>query len=271
MEENNETMELVVSQIQEQSPITFNYEQLKEILTKKVEIYKTTVYTEETISLAKTDRANLNKLSKAINDEKIRVKNKLLEPYTDFETKCKELMAIVNTAGENVDTQIKAFEKVEKDEKLKQVMMLWIENAGEFQELIDFDLIFNEQWLNKTYSMNKVETDIKHITEKTKLDMGTIDGQIKDEALNKQAKAFYFKNINQASVLSLSLQEAVKVKETTEKLQEIEKKQEQQPVINNMAEEKVIQLDFRVWGTQTQLMKLKQFLKDNNIKVGKVE
>ena len=267
-------MELQVSEIQALEPIKFNYEELKSSLIEKVDTYKNLVYTEENIKDAKADRALLNKLSKAINDEKIRVKNTLLAPYTDFETKCKELIEIVNNATENVDTQIKAFEKMQSDEKEKQILMCWIENVGQYQELIDVDLVFNKQWLNKSYSMNKVEADIKHIIEKTRLDMGTIDGQFKDEALNKQAKAFYFKNINQPSVLSLTMQEVMRTQETAEKLKTIENnvqetRKENTPVTQQ--EEKIIQLDFRVWGTQTQLMKLKQFLKDNNIKVGKVE
>lgn len=267
-------MELQVNEIQALEPIKFNYEELKNILTQKVETYKNMVYTEENIKEAKTDRASLNKLSRAINDEKIRIKNIVLAPYTDFENKCKELIEIVNTATENVDTQIKAFEKAQSDEKEKQILMFWIENAGEYQELIDVDLIFNKQWLNKSYSMSKIETDIKHIIEKTKLDMGTIDGQLKDEMLNKQAKAFYFKNINQSNVLSLSLQEAMKLQETTKKLETMEhtKVDETKSIVENtQSSERIIQLDFRVWGTQEQLMKLKQFLKETNIKVGRVE
>ncbi len=266
-------MELQVSEIQALEPIKFNYEELKTALTQKLDTYKNMVYTEETIKEAKTDRASLNKLSKAINDEKIRIKNTVLAPYMDFETKCKELIEIVNTATENVDSQIKAFEKAQSDEKEKQVLMYWIENAGEYQELIDVDLIFNKQWLNKSYSMSKVETDIKHIIEKTKLDMGIIDGQLKDETLNKQAKAFYFKNINQPSVLSLSLQEAMKLQETAQKISAIESTKEETKVTaeDTQTSEKILQIDFRVWGTQEQLMKLKQFIKENNIKIGKVE
>ena len=267
-------MELQVSEIQALEPVRFNYEELKASLTEKVETYKNLVYTEDNIKDAKADRALLNKLGKAINDEKIRVKNALLAPYADFEAKCKELIEIVTIATENVDTQIKAFEKVQSDEKEKQILMYWIENVGEYQELIDVDLIFNKQWLNKSYSMSKVEGDIKHILEKTRLDMQTLDVQFEDETLKKQAKDFYFKNINQSSVLSLSIQEAMRIKETTEKLKAIENTPQQakeETTTQPQQEEKIIQLDFRVWGTQTQLMNLKQFLKENNIKVGRVE
>ena len=70
-------MELKTEDIKALEPVKFNYEELKKELTEKVENYKNLVYTEENINMAKKDRANLNKLKKAINDEKIRVKNTL--------------------------------------------------------------------------------------------------------------------------------------------------------------------------------------------------
>ena len=69
-------MEIKVSEIQALTPVLItNYEELKKELTEKTDLYKNIVYSEENIKDAKTDRANLNKLEKAINDEKIRIKN----------------------------------------------------------------------------------------------------------------------------------------------------------------------------------------------------
>ena len=67
-------MELKVDEIKELSPIKFNYEEIKNWVIEKSIEYKSIVYTEDTIENAKTDRATLNKVTKAINDEKIRLK-----------------------------------------------------------------------------------------------------------------------------------------------------------------------------------------------------
>ncbi len=67
-------MELQVSEIKALEPIKFNYEELKTQIATKLENYKNLVYTEDNIKEAKADRANLNKLAKALNDEKIRIK-----------------------------------------------------------------------------------------------------------------------------------------------------------------------------------------------------
>ena len=54
-------MQLEVDEIKALEPVKFNYEELKTILTTKVENYKSIVYTEETMKESKSDRANFNK------------------------------------------------------------------------------------------------------------------------------------------------------------------------------------------------------------------
>ena len=65
-------MELKVNEVAVPEQITFNYEELKQELTEKVSMYETLVYTDDQIKQAKADKANLNKLKKALNDERIR-------------------------------------------------------------------------------------------------------------------------------------------------------------------------------------------------------
>lgn len=275
-------MELQVSEIKALEPIKFNYEDLKANLTASLEKYKNLVYTDDNIKEAKADRALLNKVSTAINDEKKRIKNKLLEPYMDFEEKCKELMAMVSEVSEGIDSQVKAFEQKTKNEKLQEIMAYWIENVGEFNDLIDFDLIFEERWLNSSYSMKKVQTDINHIFEKTKMDLATLDSTIQDENIKKQVKDFYFNNIKSPSILSLSIQESQRIAEANKKIETLENSQNAEQNTENLTSclqsitdkeqnEDLQQLDFRVWVTQRQKFALREFLKANNIKFGRVE
>lgn len=150
-------MELKVEEIKELAPVGFNYEDIKKWVTEKTAEYKSVVYTPETISLAKQDRATLNKVSDAINNEKKRIKNELLKPYVDFENKCKELMAIVDDASKTIDKQVKSFEEKEQNEKKEEIRNIFNTYIGDFKELIDFDNIFNPRWINKTYTMKKTK------------------------------------------------------------------------------------------------------------------
>ena len=278
-------MQLEVSEIKALEPIKFNFEQLKQEITTKVENYKHIVYSEDNIKEAKTDRANFNKLAKALNDEKIRVKNIVLEPYLPFEKQCNELIDLVKEASTHADTQIKSYEQQIKDEKLKQIMNFFLENVGDYADLINFDDIYNERWLNATYKMEQIEKDILHTLAKTKTDMAVIDSQFKEEDINKQVKMEYFNNISNPSVLTMAILKGNTIIENNKKLEMLKQKEESSQNItkseekitnstenvteslgNSPEDEELQTLDFRVHVTQRQKFALKEFLKSNNIK-----
>lgn len=282
-------MQLEVSEIKALEPIKFNFEQLKQEITTKVENYKHIVYSEDNIKEAKTDRANFNKLAKALNDEKIRVKNIVLEPYLPFEKQCNELIDLVKEASANADTQIKNYEQQIKDEKLKQIMNFFLENVGDYADLINFDDIYNERWLNVTYKMEQIEKDILHTLAKTKTDMAVIDSQFEEEDINKQVKMEYFNNIANPSVLTMAILKGNTIIENNKKLEVLKQKEEisqnitksEEKITNstenvteslgNSPEDEELQtLDFRVHVTQRQKFALKEFLKSNNIKFERV-
>lgn len=278
-------MQLEVSEIKALEPIKFNYEEIKTQLTTKVENYKSIVYTEESMKEAKADRANFNKLAKALNDEKIRVRNIVLEPFGVFEKQCNELIELAKEASTHIDAQVKAFEQQAKDEKLKQIMNFFLENVGDYADLINFDTIYNERWLNVTYKMEQIEKDILHIFAKAKTDLGVIDGQFNDVAINKAVKMEYFTNIANPSVLTLAMMKGNSIIENNKKLEELKQKEEnsQNTIISaekitnsqvnvtnnqeNITESEELQiLDFRVHVTQRQKFALREFLKASNIK-----
>ena len=101
--------------------IDWNFEELKKEVTEKANMYKSLVYTDENIKEAKADRAALNKFSKALNDGKKDVKKMMLEPYSVFEGQVKELIAIVDEANANIDSQVKAYDQKKREEKLIKV------------------------------------------------------------------------------------------------------------------------------------------------------
>lgn len=270
-------MELKVEEIKSLAPIQFNYEDIKKWVTEKAKEYKSVVYTEETITTAKSDRATLNKVAKAINDEKIRIKKEVLKPFEDFETKCKELQGIITDASSSIDAQVKAFEEKEQNEKKEQIKSVFDAYIGDYKDLILFDLIFNPRWLNKTYTMKKIEEEINHLVVKTSDDMKVLEGQIKDEVILKQVQAFYFSHIADSDCLSSSLKYGMNVIESNKKLEELKQQQEARkevkatPVQQAPTQEELQVIDFRVWVTQEQKMKIRDFLIQNNIKYGKVD
>ena len=275
-------MQLEVQEIQALEPVKFNYEDIKNWLITKTKEYKDVVYTPETITLARQDRATLNKVSSAINDEKKRIKNELLKPYVDFENKCKELMSIVDDASGTIDKQIKEFELKEQEEKKEQIKIIFNSCIGDLKEIVSLETIFNPRWLNKTYSNKKIQEDINHIVVKTHDDLKIIDSQILDEGINKAVKSYYLRNITNPSVLSLAIQEGMKIDENNKKMEELKKqKAEQEKEVQNyimeqakesdkFEEKNLLIIDFRVTATKEQFMAIREFFEKNNINYGRI-
>ena len=104
------TFELKV-QAPKNAPVVWNYEELKKNLETALADYQNRIYTENTITEAKEDRAKLNKLKKAINDERISREKEYMQPFNEFKTQAKELCDLIDEASSGIGEQLNAFEK----------------------------------------------------------------------------------------------------------------------------------------------------------------
>lgn len=130
------------------------------------------VFTEETISEGKKDRANLNKLRGAIDDEWKRVKKLCMEPCNRFEKEVKEVLALVDEQINAIDVQIKEVEQIKREEKRKAVQELF-ESIG-FQKFVTLEMIWDEKWLNASVTLSKVENQMKETMYRIGEEVGTI-------------------------------------------------------------------------------------------------
>lgn len=151
-------MELKMQEVQFPQVIQFNFAELKEEITAKAELYKNMVYTEDTIKEAKADKATLNKFIKVLEDKRKDVKKQCLQPYEDFEKQIKELVAIVNEPVQLIDSQVKAYDEKRKAEKLDQIKAIWEES--DHPEWLSCSMIFDNRWLNVTFSLKQVQDAI---------------------------------------------------------------------------------------------------------------
>ena len=151
-------MELRVSPVTFPEVIEFNFMELKTDIEARVERYTNLVYTEGQIKEAKSDLATLRKFTKALSDERIKVKKECLKPYEDFEAKIKELSAIVDKGIVNIDNQVKNYDEAKKEEKRAAIVELY-EMIGH-PEWLTFEQIFNQKWLNASVKMSVVQAEI---------------------------------------------------------------------------------------------------------------
>ena len=166
-------MELKVIQSTMPEPVTFNYDELKEGIIQKCQEYETSVYTEDMMQAAKADRAKLNALMRSLNDERIRLEKRWMDPFMDFKGKIKELIAIIEKASANIDKQVKEFEEQKKKEKLEAIERIWDEviNHPEWLQCSD---IFITKWLNASVSMETVKKELVEKVSKIETEIGII-------------------------------------------------------------------------------------------------
>ena len=156
-------MDLRVEEYQLPSEIGFNFEELKNELAARIEQYNVTVYTDDLIKDAKKDKANLNRLDKALNDERIRRQKEYMKPFDDFKAKIDELRAIIKEPVALIDARVSEYEEKKKAEKAAQIESLY--ESKNVPEWLTIDRIWNEKWLNASVSMNAVESDIDGLIE----------------------------------------------------------------------------------------------------------
>lgn len=165
-------MELRVNEVQFPESISFNYEELKQELQEKVSMYETLVYTEEQVRDAKADRAALNKLKKALNDERIRREKEWMAPFNDFKAKVNEIIGIIDKPVLLIDKQVHDFEEKQKQEKRNAIEDFF--GLCAYPEWLRFEQIFNEKWLNASVSMKSIQGEINARLEQVEKDLATL-------------------------------------------------------------------------------------------------
>lgn len=264
-------MQLEVKPYEQIKPIEFNYEELKTQLLTKLDTYKHLQYTSDQIQAAKTDRANLNSLKKALNDERIRREKEFLEPFNTFKAQIRELCDLIDEPVKLIDAQIKEVENREKEEKREQCRKIFDDMASfpGRPDWLQFEQIFNEKWLNKTCSIKSITDEIVEKLKKIAADITVLSElEYSFEAIEE-----YKRSLD----VSAAMNEGKRIAEIQKRKAEIEQnvvvEQTETPDIPFMdgevreiipdepkAEETRVWLSFRAYLSKSDALELKAFL-----------
>lgn len=298
-------MELKVYSPQEDGfaqPVRWNFKELKQEVAEAVQGYEVSVYTDDMIQQAKADRAKLRKLVDAIDTERKRIKRKYLEPYEQFDKEAKELIAMVQKAIDNIDSQVKEAEERRREEKTEKVREFYEENIHDLEKYLPFEKVFRPEFANATTSMksikqeilDKIQTvaeglavlnevdskfagDMKAVFLKT-YDIGLAmaernrleqEEKRREEYMAEQQRRKEEREANAKKeaqhVMNAGIAQPAPVMEKSA----VATMQPERPVLDEAPEnrmDRVHVIDFRVHATDAQLDALKEFLKENGIR-----
>ena len=181
--------------------IEWNFDELKQEVTKKAGDYMNLVYNDDQIKEAKKDRASLRKFNAVLDDKRKEIKKQIMAPYTAFDTQIKELTGIVDQAIENIDTQIKGYEEAKRNEKLEKVKEVYKEAIGDLDRTVPFEKIFQERWLNVSTTLKSIKEEISGIYQKVDADLKLINNG--GSLFVFEMKEEYLKNFDLQAAMAL--------------------------------------------------------------------
>lgn len=274
-------MELKIKEYQLPAAILFNFDELKAEITERARVYETLVYTDDKIKEAKADKANLNKLKKALNDERIRREKEYMAPFKEFKAKVDEIIEIIDRPIGIIDKQVKEYEEAKKAAKKKEILAY----MATFDMPYDIDLfkIFDIRWLNASVSMTSVKAAIDERAAIIVNDLKHLEtlGEYTDVAT-----ADYFNNLDlrhamdAVQVESERRERMARIKAEREKAAEaaeaLKKAAENPPIQDDLPKPEVksgplVQwVNFRCLLTVETARKLKVFFESNGIEYRKV-
>jgi len=247
-------MELRVQPVTLPEAIEFNFSELKQEITERTSAYVGMVYTDDQIKSAKSDVAMLRKFTKALSDERIRVKKDYLKPYDEFEAKVKELTEIVDKGIENIDKQIKIFDQIKQDQKRLNIEELF--KAMDFPKFVKIEQLWNPKWLNATYSMNTIEAELLEKKNEIIRNCHTLAAL---PNYSHEALIFYQKTLDIVGALD-KVHELIELEEAKKKMLAKEEEPEEDAV-----PEPKMWVSFEAFINKTQAGLLKEFFNDHNI------
>lgn len=284
--------------------IEWNFEELKTEISAASQEYATSVYNDDSIRSAKADLAKLRKFIEAMETKRKELKKQVLTPYERFETEEGELVGIIQKAIDNIDSQVKDFERRQRETKTAKIREFYDVSINDLEKYLPFERVFKPEFANASTTMKSIQSEISEMIQKVAEGIAVLNevdskfaGDMKTVFLKTYdiGQALAERNRLEAEEQRRQEYEAARAKEKAER--EARMKAETTRVLNagktvaapapvtpvvasapkqedkniptppmDTVEDPVHILDFRVYATASQLAKLKEFLKDSGIR-----
>lgn len=160
-------LQVIEFEVKELTPakIVSNAEDLKKFMAAVKEKYHGWIVTENDIEIAKAERAKLNKLEKKISAERKRIQKEanadiemLINSLKTYEKEVKEISAFIGNQLEEYEEKVREEKRFEIKKKINNIFV----KKADLRNFVEW----NDKWLNKTFTMKKIEEEIMEQYEK---------------------------------------------------------------------------------------------------------
>ena len=273
--------------------IQWNNKELKAEIASKAKEYASIAYTDGQETEMRKDRATLNKLVTAFENQRKEVKAFYQAPYQKFETQVKEVLGPVRDAIKVIDDGLAEIERQYRVDKTNKMREIYEAKVGDLRAILPFEKTIKENWYKKAIKDKNLEQGYIDLFKRTRSDMDALDAlpdRFRDKAVMKYMENYSLSEAltegKRLEMLEAALEERRKKAEEAKAAQIKQQEEVPGPTVEKTAKvavsaqvialvqkeaAPVVSLDFRVYGTKEQLMKLRQYMIDNQIKFEKVE
>lgn len=143
---------------------------------------------------AKRCRADLNAISKELNDARKAVKREYNKPLANFEAWCKEVDSMIIGPCEVIKQGIAVREQQAKDERMEALREAYLDAAPVLAEAVDFETILEPQWLNASFGAVKAENALMEKVALVADDLKTLEAM--SFAFPDEAKAVFCRTLS---------------------------------------------------------------------------
>lgn len=247
--------DLSVVIVHEEGSIQFkNFKELEQLVKNTLKQYEGIELNDDNKQDIKKIMADLNKVKKAINDERIRVEREYTKPLELLKDQVKSIVGTIDETRNTLDEQVKEDDRIKREEKTSLLKDYFDNNLP---KEIDF-ITFEDVGLNVTLSASdtSLKKQIDEHIEKVQTDMEEITTDQNGQRL--LGKYRLSKNLQQSRIeLNRELQEEQKVVEELPQMPAVEPQVEQ---------EEELTVTFTVTGTRTKIRAVREYMERLGLK-----
>lgn len=255
-------------EVKSPSVIESNFEEMEQALSEQMQLYKDLEITENKNAEAKKDLATLRKIRKAIDDKRKEVKKEFMKPFDDFEAKVKNLIGLVDEPISLIDTKVQEFEKKRKAERQAQVIDIYIDAIGDYQEYLPYDYVSEPSWLNISTSDKEIRADISEAIVSTRNAIDTLtatDNGFLDKALDLYKKTHDLplcvsRAVEWKKVADEAVTKAVEEQKAQQVVAPVQKEQDSEDAGLPFTDESTFKVTYAIVGTEEQIANVEKAL-----------
>lgn len=224
----------------------------------------------------------LNKTSKLLNDERIKIEREFMKPFEEFKSEVTETCNLIKQASAEIDVIVKEVDNKAKEERKNKITEIFNANVNELKDVLSLEKIFDDKWLNKgsfrgdgTFKLEEELINKINVIRNDLITIGELNSKYEVELKNDYLNHFQLGEIIRKNNELIQKEELLK-KQQDDSKKELEHQQEEkvEKMLEKPVEQEVIDpiktYTLRLTGKLSAMQQLKKFIELNNIQCEKI-